>query len=426
MTKHFERAMVLFEQSRLDLAEKELRQGLLDDPEHPFGHAMLALCLAAREQFEDATREAQAAIAHAPDMPFAHYALARVYNSRDRLKEAKNAISEAINLDPENAEFFALLAGIELQTRNWQAALEAAEQGLGVDPEHVGCANLRAMALTQLGRKAEARELIDQALSKAPEDALSHANKGWTLLHQNKPADAMEHFRESLRLEPELDWAREGMIASLKARYVVYRLLLAYFLWMSRLSHKAQWGVILAIYFLPKVLRAVANANPALKPFILPVVLVIALFVLLTWIADPLFNMLLRLSRYGRLVLSRQETMASNALLACLALAVACFITGVATGQFIFHAIGGMVILMTVPVSGTLRMASGWPKLVLLLYTAGLAACATIGTALLFMPRPESQSASASPAFMWLGVWLFGIFLFSWIANGLAMVSVKR
>ena len=37
-----------------------------------------------------------------------------------------------------------------------------------------------------------------------------------------------------------LDWARVGMIEALKARNPVYRLLLLYFLWMSRLARRAR------------------------------------------------------------------------------------------------------------------------------------------------------------------------------------------
>ena len=40
-----ERAQLLYEQSRWDLAAAELRQALGQDPEHAGGHALLALTL---------------------------------------------------------------------------------------------------------------------------------------------------------------------------------------------------------------------------------------------------------------------------------------------------------------------------------------------------------------------------------------------
>ena len=160
--------------------------------------------------------------------------------------------------------------------------------------------------------------MIATALARNPESAFTHANQGWTLLHQGDHRRAFEHFREALRLDPEIDWARQGIVEAMKARNPLYRPLLGYFLWMSRLSDKAQWAVIIAIYMGPKILNAVAKANPALVPWVAPLVAVILLFVVMTWVADPLFNLMLRLDKFGRLALSREQVVASNWIGACL------------------------------------------------------------------------------------------------------------
>ena len=78
MNPNLERAVLLYQQSRHDLAEAELRQALAHDPQDAYAHALLALCLAAREKFDAAIAEARQAIHLAPDFPFAHYAHARV------------------------------------------------------------------------------------------------------------------------------------------------------------------------------------------------------------------------------------------------------------------------------------------------------------------------------------------------------------
>ena len=109
--------------------------------------------------------------------------------------------------------------------------------------------NLRAMALVNLGRKREAAEAMRGTLAKDPQNAFSHANQGWTLLHQGDHAQGLEHFREALRIDPELDWAAAGTVEALKARHLLYRLMLRYFLWMSRLGGRARWGVILGVLF---------------------------------------------------------------------------------------------------------------------------------------------------------------------------------
>jgi tetratricopeptide (TPR) repeat protein len=226
MAEHFHRGMVLYQQSRYDLAEKELRRALGDEPENPMAHAVLALCLAERDQNDEAVSQAEEAISLAPDLAFCHFALAKIHYDADRLREALQAIEEAIALDPEDADYFALKAGIRLNQRDWAAALKAAEEGLTIDAEHVQCTNLRAIALVKLGRKKEAGATIDAALARDPDNAITHANQGWTLLERSEHTRAMEHFREALRLDPELDWARAGIVEALKAKHLVYRMML--------------------------------------------------------------------------------------------------------------------------------------------------------------------------------------------------------
>jgi tetratricopeptide (TPR) repeat protein len=180
-------------------------------------------------------------------------------------EDAYRAVQEALRLDPADADSFALLSSIELARNRWLAALEAAEQALALNAEHVGAANLRAMALVRLGRKAEAMESVDYALGRAPDNAFSHANQGWNRLHQNDPLKAQEHFREALRLDPNLDYAREGMLEALKARNPVYRIMLAYFLWLGRQSSRFQWAFIIGIFFGGRVARSLSISQPALN-----------------------------------------------------------------------------------------------------------------------------------------------------------------
>ncbi len=94
-----------------------------------------------------------------------------------------------------------------------------------------------------------------------PNNPNTHANLGWALLHKGEHEKAMIHFREALRLDPELQWAQQGIVEALKARHFIYRVMLKYFLWMSRLGSRAQWGVILGAYFGHRVFRNIAQFN---------------------------------------------------------------------------------------------------------------------------------------------------------------------
>ncbi len=374
MPANIDRAILLLNQSRYDLAEKELRGSLADDPSDPAAHAFLALCLMGRSEWDEAGREAGAAVRLAPGMAFAHSVAARIFLHQSRREEAESAAREAIRLSPGDAEFYALLATIHHDRRRWPDVLEVADQGLAIDPGDADCANLRAMALVNLGRKKEAEEAIRGALARDPRNAFSHANQGWTLLHQGEHAKALEHFREALRIDPELEWARAGIVEALKSRHLIYRLMLRYFLWMSTLSGKAQWAVLLGILFGRRILAGIARSNPTLAPWIWPLIVALLVFVYLTWIADPLFNLMLRLNRFGRLALSRDQRVASNWVGLCVLGATLSAVALAATRDLFWY--GHVLIyfaVLIVPISATFQTPRDWRRLLLGTYTTLLA-----------------------------------------------------
>lgn len=418
---HFQRGLMLFEQARFEQAEEEFRQDLAADPDHAAAHALLGMCLARRQQWKDATREAEQAIHLAPDFPYAHYALASIYHRRNRLPQAVAAIGEAIRLDPENADYHAQKSALHFDGRQWAAALEAADQGLAIDAEHVGCANLRAMSLVKLGRKAEAGATIEATLARNPEEGLTHANQGWTLLEQNQSQKAMEHFREALRLDPENEWARHGIVEALKARYFIYAWVLRYFLWMSKLSTGAQWGVIIGVYFGNQLLASAARSNPDLAPWLLPVRVLLIVALLLTWTADPLFNLLLRLNRFGRLALTGEQKTASNWFGLCLLLALIslglCLLVGWNTVFLLAAMVFGFLLI---PVAGTFKAQKGWPRTVLAVATIALSLLGVGALGLMMMGNAQGGDRGE---LLWetgeatLTIFLIGVVAFMWGAN---------
>jgi len=430
MNAQLQRALLLFDQSRYELAEPELRQALAADPHDAFAHSLLALCLAHREHFEEATQEARQGVHLAPDFAFTHYALADVLHDRRDMREAYQTIQEAIRLDPSEANHFALLSQIHLDERQWPGALAAAEQGLEQNPEHVACTNLRAIALVRLGRKEEAGATIDAALARNPENSVTHANQGWTLIERGDYPKALEHFRESLRLNPDNEWARQGIIEALKSRNIVYALMLRYFLWMSKLSGQVQWAIILGGYFGNHLLSNVARSHPDWAPWILPVQVVYLAFAVLTWTANPLFNLLLRLNRFGRLVLSAEQTLAANLVGACLFTSLAFLVAGLLVGIRLPLLIGALVSgVLMIPVSGTFSCPSGWPRNIMALYTGALTLLGAVGVAcgLIAMGMSEkSADILDNLQMLLLSFFVLGAILSQWLANFLVLQRPKR
>jgi tetratricopeptide (TPR) repeat protein len=425
MADHRERGLLLFQQSRFDLAEKELRQALLDEPNDAVAHGLLAMCLSERKEFAAATEEARSAVGAEPDNPFTHFAMAHVLYDRDRLDEAARAVGEAIRLDHESAPYFSLLAAIRCDQKQWQEGLDAAGKGLEIDPEHVGCANLRGMALINLGRKAEAGSAIEGVLAQDPNNAFAHSTKGWALLEGGDRLKAVEHFKEALRIDPELRPARAGIVEALKAKNVVYAVLLRYFLWMSRLGTGAQWGLIIGGIIAVRVLRRLARNEPALAPWIWPVLILYFTFVVLTWIADPLFNLLLRLDPLGRHALSREQVTAANwvggTLLAAAGAAVAALVLGKPEALVSAAGLG----LLAIPVAGTFQCEAGWPRTAMALLTAilGLLCLASLAA---YIASPSGNPGAATTARGLAGVGITGILLSTWVALALSAARPKK
>ena len=388
------------------------RRALAADPQDAMAHALLALALAHLEQGHDAVEAGRRAVAIDPEMAFAHYAHGWAQVEHGDFAAAERAAREALRIDP-SGDAYALLAQVHLRQRRWKDALDVAERGLQVEPEHPACANLRALALGRLGRGDDAKTAMHEVLALDPDDAYAHANRGWLLLRQSNPDEALESFRAALRLDPTLDWARAGIVEAMKARNGLYRLMLQYSLWVDTLSTRSQWLLIFGLYFGARIVRAVLRQNPALLPLLGPLLGLYALFVLGTWIAHPLSNLILRISPVGRLALNRHETIASNAVGGCLA---AAFVSGVlflVSGVSAWFNVALVSALMLIPIGGAAQGhgTRAWrPLFIAVLVLAG---CAATIAVLSFVRR----DLVAMP----LMIFIVGAFLYGWFANYLIL-----
>lgn len=126
-------------------------------------------------------------------------------------------------------------------------------------------------------------------------------------------------------------------------------------------------------YFGMRILDGFGDRNPEWEPWLLPVKIAYLVFAVMTWIADPLFNLLLRLNRFGRLALSREQVVASNWLGGCLLISLAMLAAYLATGNpaASWGAFGFGVLAL--PVSVVFRCQRGRPRWLMSLYTAAMA-----------------------------------------------------
>ncbi len=388
MASSLERASLLFDQARYDEADKELRSYIANDPENIYAIGLHSLTLSFMGKAVPAVDAARRAIALAPDEGFCHYVMAKALLTDEdeaSLKPALMAINESLRLESEEPDAYALKAIICMQLKRREEALEAAESGLAIDPEDEGCLNMRSMVLNEMGRFEESRETLSSNLSQNPDSAFAHANMGYSFLNQHRPKEAIKHFKEALRLEPDMEYARMGVVEALRARHFVYRMMFRYYRFMAGLPPKAQWGVIIGLFLLVKILRAVAIANPEMEQYVYPAIYLYIGFVYLSWAARPIFNFSLWLHPLGKFALDREEKTASLWVLLCWMAAAGFAVAGLTTKLGTGGLLAGFVcFLLVIPVTITCNTPSGRQRKLMTLATVAIGACGIIG--MLFNP----------------------------------------
>ena len=399
-------AVLLYHQGRYTDAERALGEHLRQEPDDAGALHLLAEVCLAQGRTDKAREVAQQALGHRPGDGDTHELLARIALRDEDLKAAEKHAREAIALDPDDSGHHGTLGHALLLRNRSEEALAAADRGLALDPEDLRCLNLRTEALARLGRREEADATIAKALALDPDNSSTHANTGWAMLRRGDAARALENFREALRRDPTNAYAKSGLVEALKARYLVYRLFLRYTLWVGGLGGRTQWFLILGLWFGSRILRGMAKSNPALEPIIIPILAIYFVFVISTWVIEPLSNLLLRFNPYGRYALDREELMTSNFTGASLAVAVAGAVAWAVTGLGPFLMLAAVGFLMMIPTSSMLR--GGKRGRNVLVGAAGLlAVMGLVSVVIMFM-------SGGVELFL---VFLVGAFGYQWLAN---------
>ncbi|WP_026704953.1 tetratricopeptide repeat protein [Flavobacterium soli] len=306
-----ERASVLFEQKRFTESQKILNDILVSDPNNVMALIMIAEIKIQQENWDEALKLIENGIAIEPYYDVLFYLKARMHLLQDQTDKALSNINIAIEMDPYEANNFAFKGHVLLIKKLFSEALEAANQALEIDGSHIFALNVRSTALLKLNLKDDSFSTIQGALNEDPNNAYTHANYGWGLLEKGKTDDALKHFSESLKNDPTSEYAQAGMTEALKSKYFIYRWFLKYSFWMNNLTSKNQWAFIIGFFVVSRILRTTAAKNEALQPFLDPIIYLLAAFALSTWLMTPLSNLLFRLNKFGKHLLTPEEKKSS-------------------------------------------------------------------------------------------------------------------
>ncbi|MDA0811605.1 MAG: tetratricopeptide repeat protein [Verrucomicrobia bacterium] len=184
---------------------------------------------------------------------------------------------------------------------------KSAREALSHDGDHDFAQNLLTQALLLQGKTDENAYTIERQLARDPDDPMPHFNAGYAALRRGDHRKAEEHFRESLRLSPSFESAREGMLESFRARSIIYRGYLKWSFWLAKFSAKYRFGIIIGLYLVYNmVVKALQKVSPLLAFLVIALYL---LFALWTHVARGVGNLIVLMDRNARMALRKPEVM---------------------------------------------------------------------------------------------------------------------
>lgn len=342
--------ILLIQQSRFKEADKLLEAAMELGGLSYFNFALRAICNLELKNYDFAYQCIQSGLELNAGDALLHSLACSYFMHKGDIKNAEYHIKEAIEINPEEADYFANYASIKMMQNKWSEAIELVDNGLALQPDNLSCLNIKTTALTKLKRHTEAERTIENALGFDPNNAATHTNVGWRELEKRNYQKSLEAFSTALAINPNSQYAKEGLTEALKAKYWFYKLFLAYVFWLSRLDKRTQGFFIFGIYILIRVMRYVAESIPAIETPVFILVIAYSIFAVSTWVINPITNLIFRFNKYGKHLLNREEITATNYSMVSLIAALVNLLLFFTTQNFSFliGAIGAVALLIPI------------------------------------------------------------------------------
>ena len=293
---------------RHDESVAAFKQALAQEPSNAHLHFELAITYlehADESHLKDALESINQAIGNDPEYEVSHAVKGLILIRLNRDKEARRCVEDAIALYPDLPLAWLVKGQSYFSTGEWVLAEEALREALAIDPDFDEAKNMLTIVLRAQGRVEEASVETSSVLSRNAEDPTAHANAGWAALQSGNRQQAEEHFKEALRLNPENEYAREGLREAYKARSLFYRLYLKYVFFMQKFSQNNRFAIFIGIYLAFRFGKNIlSNVSPLLTGALVVAYLVFAFW---TFLANGIGHFLILKDSTVRLTLNKNE-----------------------------------------------------------------------------------------------------------------------
>ncbi len=357
MNQEFSHARLLRERGRHEEAVSALLSHLARHPQDPLAYMELALNrMEIDGQLNLALEDARTASGLLPDLCHPLALQSRILSELERHKEALALAEAAVTMDPEALDCWNAKAVALIGLSRWKEAEEASRTALSLDSDNESASNLLAHTLRMQNRLDASEEESRRRLERNPENAFSFANAGWASLQRGDVKGAENHFKEALRIDPNMAYAKDGLKQSYRARSAFFRLYLRWAFMLQRFNEKNRIMVILGMVFGFRILRNLAaTVHPLL---VIPVVVIYYVFIFGSFISGALANFFLLKDPVARLSLDPSEKV-EGAVMGVLFLGgLLAFAGGFAGGIHALGVAGAAMMVAALPFSMTVTNPS--------------------------------------------------------------------
>ena len=407
---------VLFSQDRYKEAEKVLLNILDQQSDSEWAQYYLAFCYLRLNKLDEAKQVIDYLLVIDPgELSYINLKAEWEIATND-LNAAEDTAKHLIYSDAGNDDYYFLMARIKYIQRNYDSALEFTEKSLAIDPDKLNALNLRTSIKSQLGDVEEARESIREALQRNPQDAQTIANHGLQLLNEGNVKESLSKFKEALSINPNSEIAQYGMQQAMKSRFWPYKMFYRFALFMSRLSGRNMWFVIIGAYFGLRFLSRLAASNETLQPILTPIIYLIISFFLLSWVLDTFMNMYLLTNPYGRMLLSEEDKLEARICGISFTVGLLFLLVHLISPEPVFMVSGIFFLLYLIPLGSMFNPSDKKKKNYAIYLTVAIGVVGILGIFSFFFTESYSLLTVAG----------IGIFVYQWIINAFMISDSGR
>jgi len=195
-----------FHNSNFKIAERLLKNFLVDTPDHVEALNFLAIVYANQGDHQNAIICYKKVINIDPNHSAALSNLGSSLNLVGQNQEALNAFSKAVAVNSNIPEYWYNIGNTLCEMGSFNEALSHYQRAISLNPyfaqAHINCGK----ALHDLKRYEDAIVHFDKAIGLRPDYAEAWSNKGVSLSELKRYEDAIVHFDKAISLRPDISW----------------------------------------------------------------------------------------------------------------------------------------------------------------------------------------------------------------------------